>query len=1506
MKGLVSKYIVFILFCLGILSACSDEQFEIDPVAEDAPVVRFTIGDFPVHITRASDNSLIKDNRVEEVFIAIYDQDNKLCYHNFVTSPSNDGGTVYTHRILLTSNIKNLTGGTAYIVANRNELIKNVWFDNPTMSVLEEIKDLKADDNEGNYLCFFSRKEIKSSTDLNDTFILERNFSAISVYDKNCSEEDRIDGMLDDFEVEKFYLNGTPKDGEGKIVPSKEPAADGFETQAPTEEGMMAPNGTCQYVFPVGYSDHNFYLVVRGKFGDSENYTYYRAELKDEKGENISIRHNIHYKIYISSATRTGYSSYEAALGGASNATVKIVDTHPQIYNMVTDGTYEMGVSDTITYESGVTPYLYVKLTAKDEEKITKNFNADYIKIVTRDKGDGTNWFSCNTTPEVETIQEQGGIVSKIFKYNVNIEDIQDGALHEGLFVVTWFDRLEREVVVRVNPVFENNLSISLTGSNSFSLSNYYESISGESGGTTIYGIAPKENSGHVRDKGFHFPIGLKNSAGGTYATYSYTIKSKTDEAIKSVSVLNNFPVKVSSQGGGEYKIEWDGSDAQNNEYLVAHNSLVVTFENGKSTSYDLYHTGFFYNHTGSPSAKSGTVKSGIHYYECIPVETTGGVRLWLDRNYGASASGVYVEVNGKNKFETYQDRQPNYTYNGAEACGGLYNYADIKDKCIPGFKVPTAAEWSSMSSSTAFSNPSMYDAGMTYWDPRLKVDTKIAHFQKKKYYDGSAVGDNETGYYWTSSAPYGTDGDAATNFRQYVSMNGSNISYAAIQFQGSNGSSVGMSVRCIDDAEDNTTSNILNFKVKGYTHIYLYYYDLNGRRIGINTWPGDRITMSQTFTENSPFFEITVSTYLDLNKSKGNCFYVVLTDIEKDGTIKSYWTGGNKKPWKPTIKPLSLAGFRQGYVNDNSYVYEYPAEVAQSPIYFDTYGTKWADNNAVIKVEYKTSDGNNSIEDMNLLMETSMTGIYSVSIPTDATDLIFYSTGNTDYKTGTLEAVSNHVYRPSGDTGKSISEYSHDIIYFDTYESDWSGKTLTATCSGSGTTYIHSMVKVDDMGMWKIEVPFGDKTVKFKYDDSHETSAWTIHNNHVYTPDGDTGKTYSEYQRNMSKITIYFDNSEKNWSSIQAYAYWGGGHDTDEEDSPWGGTNMVKYDNARNIWKAEIDSRCTSLIIHSGDNKIENLTVYPNHVYTASGDSGKTYDEYIATPVTPTTYTVYWDNSVAGWSEPYAQALKGEEKNGWPGDKMTKINGSDIYSVSLDKKYEKLYFSNNTNDGVGRFPLIDGHIYSKKGDRGLYNPATYVTQAAEDAASEDNKNWVYFDKTGTGISNTPMVAAFGDNLDNTEPQTMTQIAGTNFYKYELPANAEKVIFMGSGGWNDNKSPADGGYDFVKGKIYNTKGEVKLYFRGYTGFNSDKLMTWNASMSRYEVEITKSSNFEFKIADSDYKLFDFGGANALLSLPYDEKIYSGGGNINFSASNGNYMIYFYMKNNDYYISAEKK
>lgn len=904
------------------LCACSDEPFD-GPIDYEEPMLVLDAGVMPTLSTRAA---TLDEDGISNAWVGVYKNGGLVFSQSFDKSKGEiSGGRV---KLDLNSAIRNTSGDMKlYVVANRT--LSDA--DSQTESDLLAI----ADDTSATTMAMSANMTISSYRDIaGKTVTLSRNRGKLTV--------ERNPGSLamQNFEIKQFYLcNGKQT---GKVVANAALAG----TDRMMEEGEKTP----LYSFPVTNTDKNkLKVVVYG--GYNGEYSYYCADFVSN-GTRLSFDANTWYQVLLQSAATKGYGSVDAALAADPGLQAVIKDHHPKIFNMVKYGDLELGVSDTIRWDESkgdedayefyvkTSPYEYydetpvAKVTAESVSWIrglgsldSEMYNED-VPIT-----DGSDVY-----PDQGMDTDQYGTRYKMWKGRIHIRKSLLGEPRMGYIDVTWKGLTTRIVVEQkhvlntlINVDMQTDQSGSMTSVPSFN--SYLDFVKGVDGNTQssnrVYGILPEQNGGLVRNEGLHFPMGLKKQGSSGYASYKYTLTPTAPTNMHWITGITytveitdpwfSSRVSLSKKSGsvGEpFTVEWSGSGSIQ-EYRIASKALKVTYkykDNGVDKTanfyYDLYHTGFFYNHTNLTAYdRSGDAKNGWHYYEVIPVAESGGTRLWLDRNIGARASGMCINNSGSNLFAANEGVWPYVASSGGGLVSALNGGSNgtfnaVSGLMPPGFRVPSVNEWNEFTSTPNFTYTNVYDFGTSYWSANFRLGDKRVYFPKTgQILAGSSTrsGNRETGYYWTQTEALGVagTGSEAGKWVQVVKFENSTRSFACRRImEGSSyvaSSALGMSLRCIDDAPDVTRLTRVNFAIKGYTHLYLYYEDSNGNRVGINFWPGDMVIPSVTDVDRR--YEYTLQTYMTLPAT----IKAVLTKVDSNGRVVEYYDDQGGHGFTPT-----------------------------------------------------------------------------------------------------------------------------------------------------------------------------------------------------------------------------------------------------------------------------------------------------------------------------------------------------------------------------------------------------------------------------------------------------------------------------------------------------------------------------------------------------------------------------------------------------------------------------
>lgn len=872
------------LFLLLSVASCTDEEIG-SRLPKDGELVEMT---FILNVAQTEDVALTRavtsENTVTELTLLVFpsqDDDAVLEQIQRVSEFTRTNNSYrFTIQLEASANEKYI-----YIVANANDELTGISKGSTTLADVRAIASNVVSGETNLVMSGVKQSAIPGIGLVAEDFVLNRNTAKVTV-----TNAEGISLRLDEFQLR----NGSEA---GQILAGAETNDDN------------APRGTVTiwqsdptkplYTYPSS-SDSQPFLVVSGT--DNGVTSWYRINLKSTEGSYFSLLPNHHYEVKITKVNGKGYDSAdEAAKHDPSGIEATIYDHQPTVYNMITDGSQELGVSDTI--EIGA----QADTTAEFSIKYYPGKPTD-LKVEVDDAS--TSWLeldNSNGYPKTQTLvntndgnKETGTLYT--YRAKTKIENLSGDDRYGHILVSA--GGLSRVVVVKQVEEFLNDQfgTISLTvkeytRDDDWDVTstkelgpydNYWKFIRGKETDLTkkLYGITPEAMGGKIRTEGFHAPM-----SDFLQFVYTFTLPNET-----SSSAYSNVSWRVELAEGYEGKLLfWNGDNSPvgdgvtidkasfltgtslNGQSFTFTNKLmdmqkpdgsivtdayrygkdafriVLTNNNTKRTttlSYDLYHTGVFDYDDGKGTHQTGGKNDqGWYYYEVIHM----GNNYWLDRNLGAKSSGYYMQDgNGKSLLGNGDWPLSN------NSAGGLYcvagtptnNEPNIYDDICPkGFRIPYMSEFNALVADPKFRNEYVVNTGVNYWSSHYLSDKGTVYFPKNRmYYDDSqAAGDANAGYYWTRTAALGASGSERGYWLQFMKFSGSNASAGRYRiFQGSdpNNRRNGMSVRCVYASRVVETSYNIEFYVKGYTHVLLYNDEGNGKRTFLNSWPGDMIAI--------------------------------------------------------------------------------------------------------------------------------------------------------------------------------------------------------------------------------------------------------------------------------------------------------------------------------------------------------------------------------------------------------------------------------------------------------------------------------------------------------------------------------------------------------------------------------------------------------------------------------------------------------------------------------------
>lgn len=909
------------LFLLLSVASCTDEEIG-SRLPKDGELVEMT---FILNVAQTEDVALTRavtsENAVTELTLLVFpsqDDDAVLEQIQRVSEFTETNNSYrFTIQLEASANEKYI-----YIVANANDKLTDISKESTTLADVRAITSNVVSGETNLVMSGVKQSAIPGIGLVAEDFVLNRNTAKVTV-----ENAEGISLRLDEFQLR----NGSEA---GQILAGAETNADNAP-QGTATIGQSDPTKPL-YTYPSSSASQPF-LVVSGT--DNGVTSWYRINLKNAEGSYFSLLPNHHYEVTITKVNGKGYDSAdEAAKHDPSGIEAEIYDHQPTVYNMITDGSQELGVSDTI--EIGA----QADATAEFSIKYYPGTPTDLTVEV---DNASTNWLeldNSNDYPKTETLnntndgnKETGTLYTYCAKTKIQNLSGDDRYGH----ILVSAGGLSRVVVVKQVEEFLNDKfgTIKLlvkeyerdeetwNVTNTKELGtyyNYWNFIRGRDNDNPLYGITPEDMGGKIRTEGFHAPM-----SDFLQFVYTFTLPNET-----SSSAYSNVSWKVElAEGYKDKLLFWNGDNSPVGDGVTIDNAsfLTGTSLNGQSftftnklldmqkpdgsivtdayrygkdafrivltnnstggtttLSYDLYHTGVFDYDDGTGTHQTGGKNDqGWYYYEVIQM----GNNYWLDRNLGAKSSGYYMQDGDGGSL--LGDGDWPLSNNSA---GGLYSIADapqnneptiIDDICPKGFRIPYMSEYNALVADPKFHNEYIVNTGGDYWCSYYESDKGTVYFPKNRmYYGGQAAGDANAGYYWTRTAALGASGTERGYWLQFMKFSGSNASAGRYRIWQDASSPNGMSVRCVYASRVVERSYNIEFYVKGYTHVFLYNDDGNGNRTFLNSWPGDMIAIydSNSLAMYHTFAYSSVTDYTGLK--------VVFNIVDNQGKVtESYPT---------------------------------------------------------------------------------------------------------------------------------------------------------------------------------------------------------------------------------------------------------------------------------------------------------------------------------------------------------------------------------------------------------------------------------------------------------------------------------------------------------------------------------------------------------------------------------------------------------------------------------------
>lgn len=701
MNSKYTKILLALTICL-LMSACSDDIFSGTDYFDNGKVtLRLVVPATTVVNTRANTDETISGN---DLYVIEYG-DNGSCVamgqvdpSNIKVDPSNING--YT----LTINDVNPKTTDIHIVANGKAILASKNIGN-----MAKLDGVYCDKIPSPLVLWghIKMSELKSGT--SNTVSLLRNVAMATL--------NKADSIKDNFVISGWEITKTAN--QGSIAPKN--YTDG-NTNEPAGDELNKTIGDCDKSNPAELYLFETPATVDSRIVIKANGKYYTANFldgTDGTGSKLPLLRNHHYKMTVT-ATGEGYGSKEEALNApAGNIKVEIKDYNFKVTNLISNGAYELGTCDTVRVEAGKKTYsggeaYFVTMWGND-------VNAENIKpsVTTTPKD---TWLTDVKKDEGTLISSAGySSAGKGYKLTFTCAENPSEEIRRTTLTVT-FGVLKRNIViVQQGSNLKEGRETKIYGLQGDINGRNYIEFSKEVNGTSRTAMGGTSE----RNNGLQLGIGSENN-------YHYTIEKKTGDSYEvDKAVEEKAEVKAD---GGVYTIK--AKDP--NDESVWTGRFTITPKDGHKITYDIYHTGIFWEEKDTyQPAINRTNTTGWYYYELI--ESENGVWM-LDRNLGATSvddpGGYYRIKEGKDR-------------NSAMA-----------DICPPGFSIPTASLWKQLTPEMTLVTRTTSN-GTTYQSVELPAATtaQSIRFPRGGMHNGYEVTNPSIGYYWSATIVSGNQG---------------------------------------------------------------------------------------------------------------------------------------------------------------------------------------------------------------------------------------------------------------------------------------------------------------------------------------------------------------------------------------------------------------------------------------------------------------------------------------------------------------------------------------------------------------------------------------------------------------------------------------------------------------------------------------------------------------------------------------------------------------------------
>ncbi|MDE5887302.1 MAG: hypothetical protein K2H46_06935 [Muribaculaceae bacterium] len=743
-----------------------------------------------------------------------------------------------------------------------------------------------------------------------------------------------------------------------------------------------------EYVNPTANSGSLPIVIVRAKYAqDGKDYYYALAmktketnkETKEEVITAINFEPNHWYQILIKEIKAPGSNSPEdAALNPImssededSAVSWEIHDHSPKVYNMVSDGKHELGVSHEVVYHLAASDdsgyYFYVKVfehgksltfnMLKDEYAITVEENEDWLEIGSPEDATSDAVDSSITGSEGSTVG--GGVpitgdtdsnsTGVVLKYPLRFKSTNQLGTLEGKVRVSWKGLL-REIPVSWIRNFNGRDLCDITmrmfdetNTKQFETSKYWDLMEGKSvSGVSFFGIDQEHRGegcrGMVRYEGIHFPVMYGSPSAANAWRYEYDLdfsplqadKFKWFITLHGDAALKNY-VKVEVYNGNSTSANTavDVESAKTHAANAQLKLLVKRVGKVSSSDYD-YAIGTIRLHIVEPSTNEETTSYDLQMYHTgffhkntatsesnrkDSGEGKGDLTNWYYYEVvpveGPSGTRYMLDRNlGAKTAEFYLSNQGSRVAGADNAPGGYYQVAE------------KLADYKGTKMKDGICPPGYDYPSQAAWDAVRNSKNfryeRLDAYYKPVYLSGNAGSItfpkmeyiDGAAFSGQSLAGYYWSSTSASGLEKDEIgrwLRALGFTGSATSFINGNVEEFSMPVRCINYMDESSLPTYETY-INVAGATHVYLYTVeNNEKVGMMGWPGQAVGNYNNMAGQNNWFQ-----YIFQSKTvRPQDLYVVFNFLNSDGTIYTYAKNGKGY----SLTPDSAEGWK--VVND-------------------------------------------------------------------------------------------------------------------------------------------------------------------------------------------------------------------------------------------------------------------------------------------------------------------------------------------------------------------------------------------------------------------------------------------------------------------------------------------------------------------------------------------------------------------------------------------------------------